>query len=226
MKLKIDEPCHEDWNKMSLKEKGRHCKACDKLVLDMTKYSDSEIIQFFENKKYNVCGQFEESQIERELVANAESKRNKVKRSLIAASLAGTVFSANTLNATGEQVDRVESIEKDNSESNKETEDGFDETVLFLIKGKVVDPHGKAILGATISLGEDHAKTNERGEFELSLGIYESEPLDLKLYIYAPGMESKAIDLNLDFDKTTVDIGKVKMSKQIHHVKGKVRIDR
>ena len=33
----IPNPCHEDWNKMTPEDKGRHCSVCDKVVIDFTK---------------------------------------------------------------------------------------------------------------------------------------------------------------------------------------------
>ena len=47
MKIQIDKPCHESWDAMTPKEQGRYCNACEKIVVDLTKYSDQEIIDFF-----------------------------------------------------------------------------------------------------------------------------------------------------------------------------------
>ena len=33
----IPEPCHENWNKMTPQEQGRHCAVCSKVVVDFTK---------------------------------------------------------------------------------------------------------------------------------------------------------------------------------------------
>jgi hypothetical protein len=37
MTVRIPSPCHEDWNRMTPNERGRHCAACDKTVVDVTR---------------------------------------------------------------------------------------------------------------------------------------------------------------------------------------------
>lgn len=46
MNLKIKEPCHENWDKMSISLHGRHCMACEKQVVDFTSFTRSEIILY------------------------------------------------------------------------------------------------------------------------------------------------------------------------------------
>lgn len=68
MILKIAEPCHENWENMLEAEKGRFCKVCSKDVVDFTRYSDAEIIDYFEQLKSkpsgSICGRFKSKQIE------------------------------------------------------------------------------------------------------------------------------------------------------------------
>ena len=68
MILKIDEPCNENWEVMSAVEKGRFCDVCSKDVIDFTKFTDDEIVEYFQNrremKSMSVCGRFKASQIE------------------------------------------------------------------------------------------------------------------------------------------------------------------
>ncbi|MBL7921406.1 MAG: hypothetical protein JNJ40_13900 [Bacteroidia bacterium] len=65
MKISINEPCHENWEKMSANEQGAFCLSCQKNVVDFSKKTLSQIKEFFENKKDNVsvCGRFEEDQL-------------------------------------------------------------------------------------------------------------------------------------------------------------------
>ncbi len=52
----IPTPCHQDWNSMSLTEKGRHCAVCDKEVNDLTTKSTIEISTFLtENGANKIC---------------------------------------------------------------------------------------------------------------------------------------------------------------------------
>ena len=73
--VNIPEPCHEDWNKMTPKDQGRHCAACNKTVVDFTKQSDEQIIKSLESNG-NLCGRFKTQQIDREIVLARKDKNN------------------------------------------------------------------------------------------------------------------------------------------------------
>jgi CarboxypepD_reg-like domain/Secretion system C-terminal sorting domain len=63
--LSIADPCHEDWNKMTLVEQGRFCASCQKNVVDFTNQTDGEIISFFNNYNGSACGRFNDEQLGR-----------------------------------------------------------------------------------------------------------------------------------------------------------------
>ena len=65
--VNIPEPCHEDWNKMSPRDKGRHCSKCSKTVVDFTNQSDEQIFKHLK-KSNNTCGRFKTNQLKREIV--------------------------------------------------------------------------------------------------------------------------------------------------------------
>ncbi len=52
----IPKPCHENWNKMTPEEKGRHCAVCSKVVTDFTKMKTEEIITTLQGSSEEVCG--------------------------------------------------------------------------------------------------------------------------------------------------------------------------
>ena len=65
-KLIVTKPCQEDWNSMMPADSGRHCKSCDKIVVDFSVLNDDEIKTFFITNYNNpVCGRFKKSQIDR-----------------------------------------------------------------------------------------------------------------------------------------------------------------
>jgi len=67
MKIIIPTPCHENWEAMTPEEKGRFCSVCSKTVRDFTIASDDEIINVFSNATEEICGNFYESQLNRNL---------------------------------------------------------------------------------------------------------------------------------------------------------------
>lgn len=67
MKLCIPTPCHESWDDMAPGEKGRFCAVCTKTVRDFTASSDDEIVEAFSETPENTCGNFKESQLNRDL---------------------------------------------------------------------------------------------------------------------------------------------------------------
>lgn len=67
MKITIPKPCHENWEMMAPEEKGRFCSVCSKTVYDFTALSDQELINAFSDQEENVCGRFNEFQLNRDL---------------------------------------------------------------------------------------------------------------------------------------------------------------
>lgn len=65
MKLQINDPCHEDWNKMKIGLISRHCQSCNKNVMDFTKMNRAEIITYLlSNPNDDVCGRMNRDQFD------------------------------------------------------------------------------------------------------------------------------------------------------------------
>ena len=57
LQLSIPEPCHENWQQMTLTTQGRFCNACAKEVVDFSMMTDMQVLNYFTtgtNEK--VCG--------------------------------------------------------------------------------------------------------------------------------------------------------------------------
>ena len=65
MKINIPTPCHENWENMTSQSKGRFCGSCQKIVIDFTKMTNDEIIDYFEKKEHqkSTCGRFYDMQL-------------------------------------------------------------------------------------------------------------------------------------------------------------------
>ncbi len=65
MKINIPIPCHENWENMTSQDKGRFCGSCQKVVIDFTKMSNDEIIDYFKKQETqkSTCGRFYDVQL-------------------------------------------------------------------------------------------------------------------------------------------------------------------
>jgi hypothetical protein len=171
MKVNLPEPCHEDWNKMDSQEKGRFCGSCQKLVIDFSVMSDTEIINYFkEYKSQNTCGHFKKSQVDRKLKEQETPRRKLFLKELAAACFAFFVASTDAkAQATGAIAFTDEEIAeiKQQREERKAIENQGKEVA---INGKIVN--GKEVLSnAIISIkGTEHTTVSlENGLFSIHI---------------------------------------------------------
>lgn len=65
MKLKIENPCQENWNNMIQKDQNRFCSNCKKTVFDLTSLSKEELSHFvIQNPKS--CGRLTKNQLKQD----------------------------------------------------------------------------------------------------------------------------------------------------------------
>ncbi|MCB2406414.1 carboxypeptidase-like regulatory domain-containing protein [Hymenobacter lucidus] len=65
--LRIAEPCAQSWADMTPQGAGRHCAACQKVVIDFTQKTDAEILAVLAAATGQTCGRFGASQLDRAL---------------------------------------------------------------------------------------------------------------------------------------------------------------
>ena len=88
--ISITKPCSQSWQQMEIRENGRHCAYCAKMVIDFTKMTNDEILTYF-SRAHDFCGRFGVVQLEnvnRALAAGVQ-RRFSWKGIFAAASLAG-----------------------------------------------------------------------------------------------------------------------------------------
>ena len=115
LKLKIEKPCHEDWDKMTPNEQGRFCNHCTKNVIDFSEKSDEEVLEFFLNrqKSEHLCIRINEEQkdgitINRNRIHFPNFVRKFAAATLIGFSIAGTPIAVNGQNVVkGVEADTI-----------------------------------------------------------------------------------------------------------------------
>lgn len=67
--ISIPHPCQQDWETMTPAQRGRHCAACQKTVVDFRFMTDKEVITIIGKASGGAtCGRFMEDQLGRELI--------------------------------------------------------------------------------------------------------------------------------------------------------------
>lgn len=73
--IRIPEPCHENWAIMTLTEKGRHCLACEKEVVDFTSQTREQLYKSVQGGD-NMCGRFRRDQLNTPISLNRYKGRS------------------------------------------------------------------------------------------------------------------------------------------------------
>jgi hypothetical protein len=97
--LQINEPCNEDFSKMTSNKTGSFCDSCAKNVIDLSTKTDSEIARFIsETKDKNICARLKTTQLERDFSYYKPENNNNLK---YAAAIAASVLLST--NVVGQQ---------------------------------------------------------------------------------------------------------------------------
>lgn len=203
MKIQIPKPCHENWNAMNPQQKGRFCGSCQKVVIDFTTMSNSEIVNHFKDYKGNTCGRFYETQLNTNLVS-LKPQKSTFWSKLIAASFTLFFFSNQSYSQNTNL--KTEVIESNQSDKN---EDNLNETSTnnyFKIKGKVIDSSKNSISDALVSIqGTNHSiLTDTNGNFELSITKTEIQNQDRTvLQVQKFGYTTLSLQVHFDTENTS-----------------------
>jgi hypothetical protein len=110
--IKIPNPCHEDWNRMTEREKGRFCSSCSKTVIDMSILTDNEIISNVKSDK-DICGRFKSNQLNRDIKPQIPYAFNKTGWTIAASLFIGLSLLGSCENITEpyHEVGKMERIE-------------------------------------------------------------------------------------------------------------------
>ncbi len=180
IKIRIEQPCHEDWNKMKEAEKGRYCQACEKNVVDFSVMSNAQIIDFLSNNNGKVCGRIDKYRLDTFL-----QKEPNIKSGLFNKYIAGLLMSLGFYHTGLSQKDV---ISKPNTEY---TTGGVAYTNLtntgrkLIIKGKVIDENtNKALAFARVKIEGSNISvlTDKNGLYTISIpDRYRKSELSLEI---------------------------------------------
>ncbi len=71
--IRIKNPCVANWQEMRPHSHGKFCSSCEKVVVDFSKMSDTEIVNYFTTATKKTCGRFATSQVDRKLRVSSKS---------------------------------------------------------------------------------------------------------------------------------------------------------
>ena len=160
MKININEPCHENWDKMTANDKGAFCLSCKKNVIDFSQKTIAEVKSFFSElpATEKVCGRFREKQLQEmsfdhfmnEFMSWKFLKRAAVLCFLV---LGTTVFSSCT-NEDEHIVGKIE-VMTDTSQIEQCVKDTLNKEMMTMGEPAIVEDTTK------ITMGQTHVKTEQ-----------------------------------------------------------------
>lgn len=221
IKIKIAEPCHENWDKMLEEEKGRFCLSCQKAVVDFSRMTNEDIINYFEqNAGKKVCGRISKHQ-HNTPISNYRKVITPWFNKYVAGFLMAVGFynpaKGQTTNAVPEQhMMKGEMVAMPVKQTNKK----------LVVTGRVLAyDTKKGLIGAVVSInGSDiKTKTDKNGSYSISVPE-RFQNSNLQLVVSHEGY-SDAVISNLDQSKTSVSII-TKLLKEIpQHMMGDIMVE-
>lgn len=163
LNISIPFPCHENWDAMTPETQGRHCKACDKVVVDFTNMSDEEIIIYLQKTKENTCGRMTKHQLTEHPTLNKKLK-------LFLYVLASVFLLSMNVEAQNMNYDSLH-VKRGSIILHKDTtQEYFVEGIVMDEKGNPLDFTNVTIIQNGVVMGGK--KTNLEGKFNISLKTY------------------------------------------------------
>lgn len=189
--IQVPEPCHEKWSEMTPVEQGRHCGVCSKNVIDFTSFSDKELLDFLSTSQQNVCGRFNNQQLNREITNPVEAKRY----SLPSTWLFGLSLLAGAIATTLPITTYANPVAVEQSFLNVETKN-TDGDSTRVIKGVVTDSsyNNEPLIGVSVLIKGTKIGTPTNLDGKFTLKIPESYTnKDITLEVRYVGYETKHI---------------------------------
>ncbi|NLR91401.1 carboxypeptidase-like regulatory domain-containing protein [Flammeovirga agarivorans] len=150
--LKIDTPCKENWDNMSLNEKGRFCEICSKTLIDFTQKNGSQIIKEINNNE-NLCVRLTSEQERIPFVEIKKNNENKLPYSNVAVGL--MIVTSLSFNQTSEATNVPLQADLEQTSNNDLCTDKSINTSTLkrstLFSGQITSENGEVVENAKIT---------------------------------------------------------------------------
>ena len=155
--LSVKEPCAENWENFTPTSDGGFCSSCRKNVVDFTKMSDKEVMQFLGEVTGNTCGRLRSNQLNYAFSPSTNSNKllgwQWMKAGI--ASLSMILVSQNGFAKNIDIQPKVEVVQVQNQSQKR----AVDTTPSHTISGVVIDEFGDPIPGANVVLKGSRSAT-------------------------------------------------------------------
>ncbi|MBG8554457.1 carboxypeptidase-like regulatory domain-containing protein [Hymenobacter guriensis] len=166
--INVPKPCGESWSGMTPATQGRHCAACNKVVVDFTRMTDAELLAFLHRQPGTSCGRFTSEQLNRPLVVPAAASpwRRWLAAAALALGLGEVVASSARAQVPVSQLGQQPIWNTPVQSADISTES------TIAIRGRVIDAStGQGLPNVTVFIREtmNGASTNQGGTFSLQI---------------------------------------------------------
>ncbi len=168
IQISIPIPCSQDWDAMQQVQGGRHCMHCEKTVVDFTRMTDAQVLDYLKNTAAIPCGRFNNEQLERVIKAVEVPKSNWWARVA-----AGIILSLGlSRNADGQTKGEAGNVVEQPTQTPVKSQKDLiknDEVRVFGVKGVLRDDKGSPLVNATVTFfrhGDQHILARSMTDFD------------------------------------------------------------
>lgn len=188
--IHIPKPCHEDWEAMTLAERGRHCAVCDKVVRDFVGMELNAIQTELQHSSDKVCGRLDRENVSMEPLKELVLVKYPLERLRVFVLAFVLVFGVEVWGVSEVEAQTVQPEIEKLQTSGVLAGALQDSATVFRISGKVEDVYTREpVMQARVSVYQagkliDGGWTREDGSFSIEIpkSSMVGDTFDLQLY--------------------------------------------
>lgn len=200
LSINVPAPCNQNWDAMKQSGNGRHCSNCNKVVVDFSHLSDSELFSYFSRNQTIPCGRFHNEQINKIILPPANPKTRWSRYYKVAATL--LAFIGMKISATAANKQIASTTISPPQPKRQIILTGYNIT----INGVVKDEHGQLLENAQVRFGDSIiVKTDHEGRFKIEFVPAKDQGATTLLFSF-PGMVSTVRNYHPAMLSTSYDV--------------------